>query len=107
MGLGNMRLLDSQVDNINGIVHKYADCDSLVYLFGSRVDNEARGGDVDLFIETATVVPRIKRARLKIEIESAIGLPVDLIVKLEGKAPTPFEKIVIKQAIPLVKEHKT
>lgn len=98
-----MRLLGSQVDNINRIVHQYAGNGSRVYLFGSRVDDAARGGDVDLLVETPKAVPLIKRVRLKMAIESAIGLPVDLIVRMGGKAPTAFEKIAQAQAIPLTK----
>lgn len=98
-----MRLVNAQIDNINRLVHQYAGDDCRVYLFGSRVDDVARGGDVDLLVETTRAVPRLQRARLAMAIETAIGLPVDLIVKPENKVPTTFEKIAMSQAIPLVK----
>lgn len=96
-----MRLLDSQIENINQIVQKYIGSDCRIYLFGSRINNKARGGDIDLFIETSKIIPRIQQARIKMELESTIGLPVDLVIKYKGKAPSSFEKIIIEQAVPL------
>jgi len=88
-----MRLLDSQMDSIKTVISRHAGNGCRVYLFGSRLNDQARGGDIDLLIETARHLSRMQRARLKMAIESAVGLPVDLVVRAEDKTPTAFQRI--------------
>jgi predicted nucleotidyltransferase len=46
-----MRLSDEQCRTIRNTARElFGDC--TVYLFGSRVDDAARGGDIDLLVET-------------------------------------------------------
>jgi predicted nucleotidyltransferase len=47
-----MRLTSDQVLTILGTASRLSGEDAVVYLFGSRLDDRARGGDVDLLIET-------------------------------------------------------
>ncbi|MEF8794095.1 nucleotidyltransferase domain-containing protein [Thiohalorhabdus sp.] len=47
-----MRLAPHQVQTIKGEVHSLLGEDARVWLFGSRADDAARGGDIDLFVET-------------------------------------------------------
>jgi predicted nucleotidyltransferase len=47
-----MRLTESQRQTILAAVHAAVGADARVYLFGSRVDDSKRGGDIDLLIET-------------------------------------------------------
>lgn len=51
-----------------------------VWLFGSRVDDARRGGDVDLYVETEKVNPVLTKLRCKIALEESLDLHVDLIV---------------------------
>jgi predicted nucleotidyltransferase len=69
-----------------------------VYLFGSRLDGNARGGDVDLLVETDAPLPLLDRARLKMRLENQLGLPVDVLVRERGKPPTPFQTIARARA---------
>ena len=48
-----MRLTDRQIRIIKEEVHRLFGPDTAVWLFGSRVDDSARGGDIDLMIEAA------------------------------------------------------
>ncbi|CAK8711670.1 hypothetical protein GCAAIG_00970 [Candidatus Electronema halotolerans] len=88
-----MRLLDSQIASIRTIVPQYAGKGCRVYLFGSRLDDAARGGDVDLLIETPQQLPLMQRVRMKMAIEAALGLPVDLVVREENQTPTAFQRL--------------
>ena len=46
-----MRLTTNQIIAINSIAGKYFGQDVRVLLFGSRVDADKKGGDIDLFIK--------------------------------------------------------
>jgi len=93
-----MRLSNLQIQKINATIRQYVGVDTQVYLFGSRTDDTTRGGDVDLLIVTSRPISRLQRARLKVKLESALGLPVDLIVKSKDKDTKPFEKIALNSA---------
>ena len=47
-----MRLKDTAIDTIRKYAREYFGNDSEVYLFGSRVDDHSKGGDIDLLIKT-------------------------------------------------------
>jgi len=46
-----MRLTQTEIEVINSMAKKYFGSDAQVFLFGSRVDNLKKGGDIDLFIK--------------------------------------------------------
>ena len=45
-----MRITTSEQTAIVNITHKYFDKNAEVYLFGSRIDDSKKGGDIDLYI---------------------------------------------------------
>ncbi len=47
-----MRIKEEDLLQIKRIAKVYFGDDVKVYLFGSRVDDKKRGGDIDLYIET-------------------------------------------------------
>jgi len=47
-----MRITQAQADMIRKLLQDSLGEESKVWLFGSRVDDEKRGGDVDLYVET-------------------------------------------------------
>ena len=47
-----MRLKKEEILQIKRITKAYFGDDAKVYLFGSRVNDKKRGGDIDLYIET-------------------------------------------------------
>ena len=49
-----MRLTTEQVALITQTVTHLTDTGTLVYLFGSRLNDHAKGGDIDLLIESET-----------------------------------------------------
>lgn len=72
-----------------------------VYLFGSRLDDRARGGDVDLFIKSNPPLSLIERARIKVRAETALGLPVDIVASGLDDGLTPFQQIAQAHAVRL------
>ena len=62
-----------------------------VRLFGSRLDDEARGGDIDLYVETALTAEEAEERRLRMLARLARRLgerKIDLVVKTpDGELP--------------------
>ena len=52
-----MRISEIQRQCIKEAVERQFGADARVLLFGSRVDDTARGGDIDLLVETNSMVP--------------------------------------------------
>jgi len=68
-----MRLTPEQTRIIKAAVARELEPDARIWLFGSRVDDERRGGDVDLFVETRNA-DLLRELRGKIAIEEAVDL---------------------------------
>lgn len=65
-----MRLIPSQEQIIKSTVDRVLETESRVWLFGSRVDDELRGGDIDLLIETEAAFPN--RAKMLCRLYGAL-----------------------------------
>lgn len=52
-----MRLTPPQEQLIKSTVNRVLGTESRVWLFGSRVNDELRGGDIDLLVETEAAFP--------------------------------------------------
>lgn len=96
-----MRLSEQQTQSILETVCRIAGIDATVYLFGSRLDDRAKGGDVDLLIESDTSLSLILRAQIKMRLESLLGLPVDIVSKARGVVATPFQAIAQSNSVKL------
>ena len=48
-----MRLTKVQIDTIKKLAVKHFGQETTVYLFGSRTDENKKGGDIDLFVQCA------------------------------------------------------
>ena len=70
-----MRLTPNQIDVINSIARKYFGQEVQVLLFGSRVDNDKKGGDIDLFIKNKdqTLLTLETKIFFLAELKSMIG----------------------------------
>jgi predicted nucleotidyltransferase len=75
-----MRLSDVQRQSIVNAAHRNFGEDARIWLFGSRVDDEQRGGDVDLYVEASSPFSLVTALQCKLSIEESLDLPVDLLV---------------------------
>ena len=75
-----MRLGVDQISAIKSAV-KMVDADAEIKLFGSRIDDEKRGGDIDLLIDSSIMGWR-EVAKLRGLLESNLGeQTIDIILK--------------------------
>lgn len=79
-----MRLAHDEQSAISDAIRQ-ADADALIWLFGSRLDDTKRGGDVDLYVEATHRNTLMSELRCKIALEDSLDLSVDLVVKEPGK----------------------
>jgi predicted nucleotidyltransferase len=69
-----------------------------VQLFGSRLNDAAHGGDVDLLLQAETPVSMAQQADLGWQLEEALGLPVDIVV-IDHQGPcTAFQQLALARA---------
>jgi predicted nucleotidyltransferase len=96
-----MRLTVEQRRTIREQVEGFLGGGAELFVYGSRLDDEARGGDVDLLVRTAQPVDMLDQARLHARLEEALQLPVDLLFVAEGAETTYFKRMICAQAQPL------
>lgn len=70
-----MRLSSSARSTIRDTVRSVIGLDATVRLFGSRTDDSARGGDIDLLVESELAIdqPALVGARLGARLQQALG----------------------------------
>ena len=78
-----MRLTPAQINIIKSTTQAVLGDGLQVTLFGSRVNDAARGGDVDLYIETPQP-DLMRKISCKVRLQEQLDMPVDLIVKPLG-----------------------
>ena len=73
--------------------------DIQIYIFGSRLDDNARGGDIDIFIIPKEKIKdeRIKKAKATLYLEDKLLKPIDIIIHKD------FNRLIEKEALKGVK----
>ncbi|MGN5375261.1 hypothetical protein [Sphingomonas hankookensis] len=98
-----MRLKPDEVQAIKAAARTAFGDDAVVRLFGSRVRDDLRGGDIDLHFEVA---PGRGTDREIVRFENALferidDQRVDTLFTVRGTPPTPFERIAYRDGIVL------
>lgn len=88
-----MRLTQQQKQAIREEVTRAFGQDARVRLFGSRVDDTATGGDVDLLIETPMKMPLTTGLKLTARLEQQLGVPVDIVTVSPAQQSRPIVEI--------------
>ena len=100
-----MRLTPDQIATIQSTAQAVLGDDAQVWLYGSRLDDQLKGGDIDLLIESSQKTSIMNRAKIKYQVETALQLPVDILMVQTGQAASPFEAIARKRPVSLT--HQT
>ena len=100
-----MRLSEHQIHVIKNAVSRHFGPDSRVFLFGSRVDDSKRGGDIDLLVESPKTGIEIQEARIRTmgSIQRLIGeQKIDIVTMETGKKPDKLIQIeALRTGLPL------
>ena len=99
-----MRLTPAQIDTIKSTTQAVLGEGAQVTLFGSRVDDQAKGGDVDLMIEVHQNLqePALIAARIASQISRAMhGRKVDVLLKAPNLLEKPIHRIAQQQGVAL------
>jgi len=94
-----MRLRNLEKESIIKAV-KSIDPDSRIYLFGSRVDDNRKGGDIDLLIITDKISLDAKLAIKRKIFQEVEEQKIDIILSRTGKEP--FVRMIFDQGAELL-----
>lgn len=81
-----MRLTPEQMAHIHQAVGFHFSGATSIWLFGSALNDQARGGDVDLYIEPSAPLPTnllLARQALERDLERRLRRPVDVVIGRE------------------------
>jgi predicted nucleotidyltransferase len=98
-----MRLKQRDIDAIKAAACAAFGPSAVVRLFGSRVDDHARGGDIDLLLEVDPVDDgRSRTALFRRRLFDRIDeQKVDVVLMMRGHASSAFARMVSADAVPL------
>jgi len=97
-----MRITTEQAFQIKQVVHQIFGEQASVWLFGSRVNDKAQGGDVDLLIKTQTPLlnPAVLAAKVSVKVmKLQHGRKVDVVVQAPNSAPQPIFDIAVQTGV--------
>jgi predicted nucleotidyltransferase len=92
-----MRLSKEEIEFFKNEISKLSK-DAKVYLFGSRVDESKRGGDIDLLIVSRKLTKKDLR-RVRVEFFKRFGEQKLDIILDDGNLKEPFVKIILEKAV--------
>ena len=96
-----MRLSAQDIDTIKSVILAHIE-DVKIYLFGSRVDDTKKGGDIDIFVESSQNVTFRDEIKILAKLElCGIYRKVDLVVKTPFKAHQSIYETISKTKVVL------
>jgi len=95
-----MRLTEDQIKIIRQLASEVAGTQAQVRVFGSRLDDDARGGDLDLMLELPEPVdnPALMAAMLSARVSRAMhGRKVDVLLSAPNLMRLPIHDIAFEE----------
>lgn len=95
-----MRITDAQAQTIRDAAHNLFGEGARVILFGSRLNDAAKGGDIDLMLDLSEPVenPALMAARMAAKVSRAIGgRKVDVVISAPNLRVLPIHEIAIRE----------
>jgi hypothetical protein len=91
-----MRLSPQQIQAIKQAANEIFGPEADIWLFGSRVHNDKRGGDIDLYLELPSIDAE-ERHRLEtrfwVRLQRALGeRKIDIVTHVQGTSHAPIDQ---------------
>jgi hypothetical protein len=96
---GKIRLSAQVVDEIRHIINRVFPGETQVILFGSRVDPEARGGDLDLLVIANAAREALTRGRIRATALLQLALGEQHIDMVVTSHPDTDPRMVVREAL--------
>jgi predicted nucleotidyltransferase len=97
-----MRISSADQKTIRSLVEDQFGVQATVRLFGSRLNDDARGGDVDLLVELPDPVPEpaVASAELAVKITRALGgRSVDVVLRAPNLRHLPIHDVATREGV--------
>jgi predicted nucleotidyltransferase len=97
-----MRLTRQQIEAINTLARQLAGESVRIRVFGSRLDDAARGGDLDLMIELSDPVanPALLVAQLSAKVSRILqGRKVDVLISAPNLRRLPIHAVAYREGV--------
>ncbi len=96
-----MRLSHQEIKIIKTTILNYIE-DATIFLFGSRVYDDKKGGDIDIFVQTQKQITLKKQIKILATIEiSGVLRKVDLILQTPNSMKQAIFETALKEGIVL------
>lgn len=95
-----MRLTANQIDFIRQLANQLAGARAQVRVFGSRLDDTAKGGDLDLLLELPEPVenPAMLAANMSAKVSRSVyGRKVDVLISAPNLKKLPIHEIAHRE----------
>lgn len=99
-----MRISRQQQEDVIELVQQHISQSAKIWLFGSRADDNARGGDIDLYIEVENLPDTFgRKINLRLALEDRWGeVKVDLLVHDIQYPEQAIHKIARQEGVRLI-----
>ena len=101
-----MRLSKSEIEIIKSVSAEVWGINTTIYLFGSRVDDSKKGGDIDLYVnldqEPTSQTIMLQKAEFLAKLDFLLGeQKIDLLVRTNYNKQLPIIKTALKTGVAL------
>lgn len=95
-----MRIEKDKIDFFKSEIKRYLP-DFKLYLFGSRVDDGKKGGDIDILLLSDRLLSRRDKRAIKIKFYNAFGYQKLDLVNFTYDDPAPFKELALMDGVEL------
>ena len=95
-----MRLTPDQIQSIRQLAQQVAGSEARVRVFGSRLDDSARGGDIDIMLELPEPIenPALLAGKLTTQLSRAMhGRKVDVLLSAPNLMRQPIHAVAFQE----------